>query len=67
MPYEDVNRWAEAIALRIADEWSGAEEFPDSAKTLQDVIETLLKLHPEECERLIGTGIIEETYFDIPT
>jgi hypothetical protein len=55
--------WAEAISLRIADEWSGKEDFPDDAKLLQAVLEKLLKQSPSDCKRLIGTGIIEEDYF----
>jgi len=59
-----LNQWAEAIALRISDEWSGKSDFPEDATLLKDVLTKGLKAVPSECQRLIGTGIIEETYFE---
>lgn len=67
MLYDNMDKWAEAIALRLADEWDGAREFPEDAETLRDVLETTLKSCPKECKKLIGTGIIEETYFEDET
>ena len=61
-PIED---FAEAIAIRIADEWSGSEDFSEDANLLQEILQKLLTMHPEECLRLIGTGFIEEDYFSI--
>ena len=58
------DKWAAAIAERIADEWSGKEQFPDSAELLRDSLETMLKANPEICQRLIGTGFIEEDALD---
>jgi len=59
-----MNNWAHAIAGRIADEWANNEEFPQDADIIADVLTRLLTLHPEECQRLIGTGVIEEDYFE---
>lgn len=65
MPREPANRdWAAAIAQRIADEWHGASDFPEDAELLRKALSDLLELHPEYCGRLVGTGIIEEDYFD---
>ena len=33
-----VNRWAEAIATRLSDEWDGKSEFPEDAELLRDVL-----------------------------
>ncbi|MCF7796392.1 MAG: hypothetical protein K9N11_01275 [Lentisphaeria bacterium] len=60
----DIKRFAQAIALRISDEWSGKHDFPDDAKLLKSVLETLLENNPDQCMLLIGTGIIEENYLD---
>jgi hypothetical protein len=59
-----LNKWAEAIALRISDEWCGKSDFPEDAALLKDVLTKVLKAVPSECKRLIGTGIIERTYFE---
>lgn len=59
-----VEKWAEAISVRIADEWAGKVDFPEDAALLQRVLYGALKASPAECMRLVGTGIIEETYFD---
>ena len=56
--------FAKAISYRLADEWDGASGFPEDAKLLRKVLEKLLSENPEECKKLIGTGIIEEDYFD---
>ncbi|HNQ18397.1 MAG TPA: hypothetical protein PL134_02945 [Smithellaceae bacterium] len=59
------NQWAEAIATRLSDEWDGKLFFPEDAELLKEVLTTALKAVPGECKRLIGTGIIEESYFEI--
>lgn len=56
--------FARAISFRLADEWNGASEFPEDSILLRKVLEKLLTENPEECKKLIGTGIIEEDYFD---
>jgi len=55
--------FATAISYRLADEWDGASEFPEDAILLRKVLEKLLTENPEDCRKLIGTGIIEENYF----
>jgi hypothetical protein len=55
--------FASAIALRISDEWSGKFDSPEDAELLKEVLEKALKAVPYECMKLVGTGIIEETYF----
>lgn len=59
-----INEWAKAIAERLSDEWDGKSEFPEDAELLKDVIEKALNIVPDECMRLVGTGIIEESYFE---
>lgn len=56
--------FAKAISYRLADEWYGASEFPEDAILLRKVLEKLLTENPEDCKKLIGTGIIEEDYFE---
>jgi hypothetical protein len=57
------NKWAATIANRITDEWSGKNDFPEDADLLRDVLNKLLVENPDQCKRLVGTGIIEENYF----
>jgi hypothetical protein len=59
-----IRDFAKAISIRIADEWNGKKDFPEDADLLQEILEKLLLMHPGECRQLIGTGIIEEDYFD---
>lgn len=59
-----VNIWAAAIATRLSDEWDGKSEFPEDAELLKDVLAKVLSAFPEECMRLVGSGIIEESYFE---
>jgi hypothetical protein len=59
----DGNAWAQAIAIRIADEWSGKIDFPDDKELLTSVLRRCFQNSPSICEELIGTGIIEEDYF----
>ena len=56
--------WADAIALQISDEWNLRTDFPEDAELLKQVLKELLSASPEHCEKLIGTGIIEENYFE---
>lgn len=57
-------KWAKAIATRISDEWDGKSEFPEDAKLLEEVLIKALCAVPDECMRLVGTGVIEESYFE---
>jgi hypothetical protein len=59
-----VNEWAIAIAERLCDEWDGKLEFPEDAKLLKKVLTRSLNAAPDECMQLVGTGIIEESYFE---
>ncbi len=59
-----IKDFANAISIRIVDEWDGASDFPEDANLLQEILEKLFSLHPDECLQLIGTGIVEESYFD---
>lgn len=56
--------WAEAISSRLSDEWDGKKEFPEDAELLKSVLTKALCAVPDECMRLVGTGIIEELYFE---
>ena len=59
-----MNNYAQAIAMRISDEWAGGDDFPEDAVVLRQVLAELFTKHPDACQKLIGTGIIEENYFD---
>ena len=54
--------WAEAIAIRISDEWVCSDE--EDRDLLCAVLTRALKAVPTECKKLIGTTIIEEDYFE---
>lgn len=63
--------WAEAIASRIADEWApeecigyDAHARQEDAEILEEVLVECLANSPDEMAKLIGTGIIEESYFE---
>lgn len=58
------NNWVKVIATRISDEWDGKSEFPEDAELLKEVLTKALSAVPDECMRLVGTGIIEESYFE---
>lgn len=58
------NEWAKAIAERLSDEWDGKSESPEDAELLKKVLTRALNAVPDECMWLVGTGIIEESYFD---
>lgn len=58
------NKWAAAIALRVSDEWVGAIDFPEDAEMLRLYLEKSLRESPNSIEQFIGTGIIENDYFD---
>ncbi len=60
-----IKEWASAIASRISDEWEGnkSDNYED-VELLRSVIEKVFASNPEEFIKLIGTTIIEETYFD---
>lgn len=60
-----LDAWASAIALRIADEWNGnTPENTEDFSLLCNALDRALNKSPEECVKLIGTTIIEESYFD---
>lgn len=58
------NKWAKAIAERLSDEWDGKSDFPEDAELLKDVLFLALSAVPDKCMQLVGTGIIEESYFE---
>jgi len=60
----NANQWAKAVAERIADEWEHSKECQLSKAILISVLETVLAANPIQCERLIGTGVIEANYFE---
>ncbi len=59
--WQESGRLAKAIALRVADEWDGDSE---DKILLQSVLEKCLAAYPDERRRLIGTTIVEESYFE---
>ena len=57
--------WAGAIARRISDEWDGnVKGNEDDVLILKRVLEESFKRNPKGCAQLIGTTVIEESYFD---
>ena len=59
---EPMNRWAAAIAHRLADE---AQELDEEEKqVLEEVLTKALERVPYELPKIIGTGVIEEDFFD---
>ena len=56
--------WAKAISLRIVDEHSLKDDFPEDTDLLRLVLEKLLLQNEWAVKKLIGTGIIEENYFE---
>ncbi len=58
------SKWAKAIAERLSDEWDGKVDFPEDAEMLKEVLTEALTAVPEQCMRLVGSGIIEESYFE---
>lgn len=60
----EINRWADAIAIRIADEWNGSKEFIEDAEMLKNLIKTSIQKNPCCLNKIIGTGIIEEDFFN---
>jgi hypothetical protein len=61
---EEQKKWAWAISMRVADEWSGRSDDAETAMLLQTVIEKALLAVQDEMEKLIGTGVIEADYFN---
>ena len=59
----EFEKWAEAIADRIVDE-SSMDLDEDDAELLRKVLGRVLSQSPASAKRLIGTGVIEESFFD---
>ncbi|HRH05401.1 MAG: hypothetical protein IPF65_06830 [Polaromonas sp.] len=64
MTKNELNNWSSAIATRIADEWSGATDFPNDAKLLRVALKRMLRNDSMVVASFIGSGIIEENYFE---
>ena len=64
MNAQESGKWAKAIAERLSDEWCGKAEFPEDAELLKEVLAKALNAVPDECMKLVGTGIIEGSYFE---
>lgn len=60
----ELERWKSAIAFRISDEWSGKSCFPEEAEIVRDILLAGLMARPDLAELLIGSGVIEESYFN---
>jgi hypothetical protein len=61
---KSLDKWAETIASKISDEWSGKTSFREDSELLREVLIKTLSAALSECKKLIGTGIIEESYFE---
>lgn len=58
-----VHDWAEAIAIRIVDEWDGKEYFADDAELIKNMLIKTLTNNPDILNTMVSTGVIEEDYF----
>lgn len=58
----DSSLWAHAIAVRLADEFHS--DFEEDRDTLEHALELSLNNSYESVLSLIGTGIIEQDYFE---
>jgi hypothetical protein len=58
----DSSLWAKAIAVRVADEWNS--DFVEDRDILINALEVSLNKSLESIKSLIGTGVIEENYFE---
>lgn len=56
--------WARAIAIRITDEHPIKTDFPEDSDMLRYVLEKLFSENEWAVKKLIGTGLIEEDYFE---
>ena len=61
---QNTYNWAQAISLRIVDEHPLKDEFPKDSETLRTVLEKLFLENEWAVKKLIGTGLIEENYFE---
>jgi hypothetical protein len=62
---QTIEKWAEAIATRISDEWDGNKiKNEEDVILLKETLKTSFINVPDSCVKLIGTSIIEEDYFD---
>lgn len=51
---------AKELATRIADEWTGKEEWPEDVGILRNVLCHCFESCPDQAKKLIGTGIYEQ-------
>ena len=58
-------QWITAIAKRLADEWSGKTDFPEDALLLEKILCKSFLSSSGAYRELIGTGVIEEAYFEV--
>lgn len=58
-----IPEWAEETAGRIVDEYIGTDDLTDCL-LLKEVLTECFKRCPDQLQRLVGTGIIEESYFE---
>jgi hypothetical protein len=61
---ENPEEWAIAIATRITDELDTRKDFPEDVEVLYGILCTLFTQNHWAMLPLIGTGIIEEDYFE---
>lgn len=58
-------QWIDAIAKRLADEWSGKVDFPEDALLLEKILRRAFLSSNGAYKKLIGTGVIEEDFFEV--
>lgn len=61
---QDMRKWAQPIARRIADEMPSIENDSEEKDKIIAALQKLLFHNPSFAEAFIGTNIIEESYFD---
>lgn len=57
-------QWADAVAVRLASEWSPSNNDPETEKLLHRVLVEALKDRWDLTEQLVGSAIIEDAYFE---
>ena len=60
-PARSIERWVEPVAARIADEMLGPG---DDRQLLEQALVLAFRGNPEVIRPLVGTTVIEESYFD---
>lgn len=56
--------WADAVAIRLSSEWSRTTDNPELEELLHTVIFEAFRERPDLTMQLVGTFVVEESYFE---